>query len=304
MIAKRQIGTSSLLASKLGLGCMSLIPKLGSENEKMIKTALEMGINYFDTADLYGYGWNEELLGNLLKDVRKDTIIATKGGNDWSGSNEGWEWNPSKKYIKSALKASLARLKTDYIDLYQLHGGTIDDPLDETIEALEELVKEGVVRYYGISSIRPNVIQYFAEHSNIQSVMMQFSLLDRRPEELFPYLESKNISVISRGSIAKGWLSERAFIKDSEEKYLSYKGLDIQTTLNKVKNEIEPQKKLTHIALRYVLSHSAVATAVVGASSRGQLLENVEALSSPLSKEERNLLKTLFPELRYETHRI
>jgi aryl-alcohol dehydrogenase-like predicted oxidoreductase len=304
MIPKRQIGTSSLFASELGLGCMSLSPELGDENERIVKTALDLGINYFDTADLYGYGWNEELLGTLLKDVRKDIILATKGGNDWTASKEGWKWNPSKRYIKSAIKASLKRLRTDYIDMYQLHGGTIDDPMDETIEAFDELVNEGVIRYFGISSIRPNTIKYYAEHSNIQSVMMQFSLLDRRPEELFSYLESKSISVIARGPLAKGWLSERAFAKDPGKDYLSYSGSDIQKKLNIVKSDIRPHEKLSHTALQFVMSHSVVATAVAGASSSEQLVENASALAKPLTKEELNQLRVLFPNLRYETHRV
>lgn len=94
--------------------------------------------------------------------------------------------DPSKAYIKEAVKKSLTRLKTDYIDLYQLHGGTIEDNIDETIEAFEELKQEGVIRYYGISSIRPNVIKEYVKKSNIVSIMMQFSLFDRRPEEWLP----------------------------------------------------------------------------------------------------------------------
>ncbi len=114
---KRQLGSSDLYVSELGLGCMSLAPELGNENEKILKTALEHGINYFDTADLYGFGWNEEFVGKTLNDVRQDIILATKGGNEWNQSKDGLNWNPSKKHIKSAFKDSLKRLQTDYIDL-------------------------------------------------------------------------------------------------------------------------------------------------------------------------------------------
>jgi aryl-alcohol dehydrogenase-like predicted oxidoreductase len=304
MINKRRIGTSELYASELGLGCMSLSPDLGKENENIVKTALDNGINYFDTADLYNFGWNEELVGNLLKNVRKDIILATKGGNDWNESKDGWNWNPSKNYIKSALKESLRRLQTDYIDLYQLHGGTIEDPMDETIEAFDELVSEGLIRYYGISSIRPNTIQYYAEHSNIQSVMMQYSLLDRRPEELFPYLTSKNISVVARGPVAKGWISEKAFEKNCEDNYLSFKGSEIQEKLKTVKSSLIDDEKLTQIALKFVLSHPVVATAAAGASSRDQLIENINTFRCPeFSESERKELELLFPAEIYESHR-
>lgn len=303
MMNKRRVGSSDLYVSELSLGCMSLSPKLGNENEKIVKTALEKGINYFDTADLYGFGWNEEFVGKTLKDVRHDIILATKGGNEWNQSKDGWNWNPSKKYIKSAFKHSLHRLQTDYIDLYQLHGGTIDDPMDETIEAFEELVSEGLVRYYGISSIRPNTIKYYAEHSNIQSVMMQYSLLDRRPEELFSYLSSKNISVVARGPVAKGWLSEKAFSKNPSEDYLSHRGSDIQEKLAEAKKFIQ-NKSTIHTALQFVLSHPVVATAVAGASSVEQLSENIEALSAPPLKEYMiKQLDSLFPAEIYETHR-
>ncbi|MCM3719676.1 aldo/keto reductase [Fictibacillus phosphorivorans] len=302
---KRQIGKSDLYASELGFGCMSLSPGLGKENESIVKTALEHGINYFDTADLYQFGWNEELIGKLLKDVRQDIILATKGGNEWTESQDSWNWNPSKKYIKSAFKESLRRLKTDYIDLYQLHGGTIEDPMDETIEAFDELVSEGLVRYYGISSIRPNTISYYAEHSNIQSVMMQYSLLDRRPEELFPYLEKKGISVIARGPVAKGWLSEKAFEKNPEDKFLSYSGLDIQSKLERVKKLIPQDEKLTQTALKFILSHSVISTAVAGASSVEQLLENIHTFRSPeMTEDVRKELEDLFPAEFYESHRV
>lgn len=105
---------------------------------------------------------------------------------------------------KRSGKRSLTRLKTDYIDLYQLHGGTIEDNIDETIEAFEELKQEGVIRYYGISSIRPNVIKEYVKKSNIVSIMMQFSLFDRRPEEWLPLLEEHQISVVARALLPKG----------------------------------------------------------------------------------------------------
>lgn len=300
---KRQLGSSDLYVSELGFGCMSLAPERGSENEKILKTALEQGINYFDTADLYGFGWNEEFVGKTLKNVRHDIILATKGGNEWNQAKDGWNWNPSKKYIKSAFKGSLKRLQTDYIDLYQLHGGTIDDPMDETIEAFEELVAEGHIRYYGISSIRPNTIKYYAEHSNIQSVMMQYSLLDRRPEELFSYLKEKKISVIARGPVAKGWLSEKVFDKNSEDNYLNHSGSEIQLRVEKAKHFLR-DKKISHAALQYVLSQDVVATATAGASSVKQLLENIETFNqSTITEEEIASLCALFPAEIYETHR-
>ncbi|MET1055168.1 MAG: aldo/keto reductase, partial [Pedobacter sp.] len=193
------IGKSDLRISRVGFGCMSLTGST-RENEQIVQRALELGINFFDTADLYEKGENEKKIGDLLRSQRDQVVIATKAGNQWRADGTGWDWNPSKKHIIAAAEESLKRLQTDYIDLYQLHGGTIDDPIDETIEAFEQLKQHGKIRFYGISSIRPNVIREYVKKSGIVSVMMQYSLLDRRPEEeCFGLLEEHNITVLSRG---------------------------------------------------------------------------------------------------------
>lgn len=201
---KRTLGHSDLQVSEVGLGCMSL----GTDKKhalSILDEALELGINYLDTADLYDFGRNEEIVGEAIKSRRQDVILATKAGNRWEEGKPGWFWDPRKAYIKEAVKRSLKRLQTDYIDLYQLHGGTIEDNIDETIEAFEELKQEGIIRHYGISSIRPNVIKEYVKKSNIVTVMMQYSLLDRRPEEWLSLLEEHGISVIARGPLAKGY---------------------------------------------------------------------------------------------------
>ena len=214
---KRKLGKSDLYVTELGLGCMSL----GTDEvaaRKVIEAALEEGINYFDTADLYDFGENERIVGAALREVRDKVIIATKVGNRWQEDRTGWSWDPSKAYIKESVKNSLKRLGTDYLDLYQLHGGMIGDPIDDTIEAFEELKAEGFIRYYGISSIRPNVIREYVSRSNIVSVMMQYSMLDRRPEEeAMPLLHENGISVVTRGPVAKGLLSEKVLDKISEK---------------------------------------------------------------------------------------
>ena len=160
----KTLGKSALNISRIGFGCMSLQLD-NNDNEKLIHQAVELGINYFDTADLYDKGLNEELIGKALKHKRSQSIIATKVGNQWKQDGSGWVWNASKQYILQAVEESLQRLQTDYIDLYQLHGGTLDDNIDETIEAFELLQQQGKIRYYGISSIRPNVIREYVKRS-------------------------------------------------------------------------------------------------------------------------------------------
>jgi aryl-alcohol dehydrogenase-like predicted oxidoreductase len=304
---KRQIGNSDLYVSKMGLGCMSL----GTDEKKakeIVQTALENGINYFDTADLYDFGRNEEIVGNALKDMRDDVIIATKVGNRWNDVNEGWRWDPSKEYIKSAVKDSLSRLKVDYIDYYQLHGGTIEDNFEESIEAFEELREAGYIRYYGISSIRPNVIKKVLSQSSIQSVMMQYSLLDRRPEEWMELLDNHHVSIIARGPLAKGLLSEKMLSKASdkirENGYLDYSYAELEEVLRSIREKAADTRSMNELALQYDLAHSSVASVIPGASSTRQLKENIEAVNGPpLSAEEVEVLTQLTKLSRYEQHR-
>ncbi len=141
-------------------------------------------------------------------------MLATKVGNRIIPGQDGWVWDASKAYIMEAVKQSLRRLGTDYIDLYQLHGGTLEDPIDETIEAFETLKEQGWIRWYGISSIRPNVIREYVKRSNIVSVMNQYSIVDRRAEEeVIPLLREHQISIIARGPSAKGILTDKESIK-------------------------------------------------------------------------------------------
>ncbi len=178
----KQLGRSDLSISEVSFGCMSLGTD-HQENQRLLSSAIDRGINFFDTADIYQNGFNEVTVGNALKSVRSKVHIASKVGNQLRSDGNGWDWNPTKKYILTCIDETLKRLQTDYLDLYQLHGGTMDDPIDETIEAFELLVTQGKIRFYGISSIRPNVIREYVKRSSISSVMMQYSLLDRRPEE-------------------------------------------------------------------------------------------------------------------------
>ncbi len=296
----RQIGNSGIYISEIGLGCMSLPDDL-MESKKIVNTALDAGINYFDTADLYNGGKNEAILGELLKDKRSQIILATKVGNKLNDSGEGWTWDSSKEHIMNAVKKSLSRLKTDYIDVYQLHGGTMDDAFMESIEAFETLKKEGIIRQFGISSIRPNVIKRFLQNSSAISVMMQYSLLDRRPEEWLPMIQENDASVISRGTLAKGLLTKQGFNRVRTTKgFVDYSSEELIETIELLNERTD---NLHAAAIAYTLQNPTIASAVIGASSSLQLLDSIGAYDTKVSVDTLKEISMIVKPNKYDEHR-
>ena len=295
----KNLGKSDLKVSLVSFGCMSL-GQDDAENKKLLHTALNQGINLFDTADLYGNGENEKTVGQAFKGIRNQVVFATKVGNQWRPDGSGWDWNPSKEYILQAVDKSLQRLQTDYIDLYQLHGGTLDDPIDETIEAFERLMDAGKIRYYGISSIRPNVIREYVKRSRITSVMMQYSLLDRRPEETaLGLLKENDIGVLIRGSLAQGLLAGKP-----AKEYLNYSTAEVSTAAQAVINIAGTSRTAASVATQFVLNQAAVTSAVLGIRTPEQLSQAIEVNQSlALTASEINQLSQTLPANIYEQHR-
>jgi aryl-alcohol dehydrogenase-like predicted oxidoreductase len=296
----RLLGKSDLRVSEISFGCMSL----GSDqaaNETLLRAAIEQGLNLFDTADLYDKGNNEISVGKALKDYRSQVYIATKVGNQWRTDGSGWDWNPRKTYILQAVDQSLKRLQTDYIDLYQLHGGTIQDPIDETIEAFEQLKQAGKIRHYGISSIRPNVIQEYVKRSEIVSVMMQYSLLDRRPEETcLDLLARHSVGVLTRGSLAQGLL-----VNKPAAPYLSHSAEEVKKAAAAIQELTRDDRTATGIALRFALHPAAATSAVVGVRTLAQLKDLQDAAHTPaLTPAELQQLTDSVGAARYAEHRI
>jgi len=290
---------TNLEVSQLSFGCMSL-GHTESKDIDLIHRAIDKGINYFDTADLYDKGRNEVLLGKAVTGKRASVIIATKVGNEWNAEGTSWRWNPTKEYILTAVDKSLKRLQTDYIDIYQLHGGTIDDPIDETIEAFEILKDKGKIKAYGISSIRPNVIKEYVSRSNIVSNMMQYSLLDRRPEEaMLDYLKEHNIAVMVRGALAKGLL-----LNKTPREYLGHSGKDISTAQSYIQELTRETRSSAQVSTQYVLLHQAVTTAVIGFRNEEQLNDVIDGFDRDnLTQDERKGLVQQTNAFKYTKHR-
>ncbi|MBC6990053.1 aldo/keto reductase [Hymenobacter sp. BT491] len=295
----KQIGKSGLRVSQVSFGCMSLgdDPR---DNAALLHQALDQGVNFFDTADLYQKGDNEVTVGRAFRGLRDQVIIATKVGNQWRPDGSGWDWNPRKEYILKAVEHSLQRLQTDYIDLYQLHGGTLEDPIDETIEAFELLVHQGKIRYYGISSIRPNVIREYVQRSQIASVMMQYSLLDRRPEEtILALLQEHQIGVLARGSFAQGLL-----VKKPATAYLGYAQEEVAQAASAVRAVADPARTAAEVVIQFALAQPAITSAVVGIRTEMQLLDAVQAAAGQsLNAEELQGLRQAAKPKFYDQHR-
>lgn len=291
------LGKSEIRVSELAFGCMSLGADY-NKNEALLHRAYQDGVNFFDTADLYAKGENEVALGKAFAGRRDKVIIATKVGNQLRPDGNGWDWNPTKAYILKSAEESLRRLQTDYIDLYQLHGGTIDDPIDETIDAFELLKKQGKIRAYGISSIRPNVIREYVKRSHIDSVMMQYSLLDRRPEETcLSLLKQNTISVLVRGALAQGLLLHKPAVP-----YLNYpvEGVARMKEIIRQLND----RTATEIAIGYVLQNEPVASVVAGIRNEIQWKDINDVFPiRAFSTSELSLLTNALVPGKYEHHR-
>lgn len=295
-----KVGKSGIRVSEMTLGCMSLDSESMKSNQ-IIDYALDNGINHLDTADLYHFGLNESMISRSIKDKREHIVLTSKVGNQFDSQTKKVIWNPSRDHIINALKASLSRLKTDYLDFYLLHGGTIEDNTEETIDAFEYLKKDGLIRSYGISSIRPNVINKFIELSKIDVVMMQYSLLDRRAEySLLNQLNNNDISVFARGSLAKGILTNNSTKRTDLDSYLTYSKEQLESLLNQLDENSETSIK--QIALQFTLMHPAIATNVVGVSSIEQLIDNLNLNTSILTETDYQKIKNLTQLSNYSKH--
>ncbi|RYG41973.1 MAG: aldo/keto reductase [Chitinophagaceae bacterium] len=268
MIRQRQLGKSSFSITEVSFGCMSLTNS--PDAIRLIHQAVDSGINFFDTADLYDKGANEALLGKAVKDKRNQLRISSKVGNQWRQDGSGWDWNPSKKYILSAIDRSLERLGTDHLDLYLLHGGTLEDPIDESIEAFERLIEQGKILSYGISSIRPNVIREWVSRSGISAVMTQYSFLDRRPEEeTLQLLNENGIGVLARGTIAGGLLAGK-----KPAAYLDMSEIEVARRIEVFQNETG-ELPSSQAAVRFAAETPGITTAVVGIRTQEQLKDAI-----------------------------
>ena len=211
---KRTLGRQGLAVSELGLGCMGMSDFYGSGDEaesiRTLHRALELGIDFFDTADMYGPFKNEELVGRAIRGRRDEVVLATKFGNERAPDGRYLGVNGRPEYVRKACDASLRRLGVDWIDLYYQHRVDPKVPIEETVGAMAELVKAGKVRFLGLSEAAPGTIRRAHQVHPISALQTEYSLWTRDPEaEILPTTRELGIGFVAYSPLGRGFLTGR-----------------------------------------------------------------------------------------------
>lgn len=310
----RILGKSDLNVSTIGYGAWGIggKPFWKTEGEdssiRSIEKAIDLGINFYDTAPVYGFGYSEELLGKALHSKRKEVVIATKCGLRWKKEEiKALEKRATKESILEEIDLSLQRLQTNYIDLYQVHWPDETTPIEETMDTLLQIQKSGKVRYIGVSNYSVDQMKESLKYGQIVSLQPMYSMLERDIEkEILPFCIENNIGIICYSPLTSGVLTGKY---DENTKFEDWRGQGIigNFTGDVFVSHIRKVKEITKIAQKYgkttaqlainwLLRQRGVTTAIVGVKNPNQVEQNTGAVGWVISDDDLKIISDILEE--------
>jgi aryl-alcohol dehydrogenase-like predicted oxidoreductase len=316
---KRKLGNSSLEVSALGLGCMGLSHGYGAATDtgeaiSLIRAAVDHGVTFFDTAEVYGPYLNEEVVGEALAPVRDQVVIATKFGFTFGEDNKQQILNSRPEHIRVAVEGSLRRLKTDFIDLLYQHRVDPDVPIEEVAGVVKALIQEGKVKHFGLSEASAQTIRRAHAVQPVTALQSEYSLWWREPElEILPTLAELGIGFVPFSPLGKGFLTgtvsaDASFGSDDFRSIVprfSKEALHANQGLVVLIREIAAQKEATpaQIALAWLLAKAPWIVPIPGTTKLHRLEENIGSVSLSLSEAELQAIESTLSQIHIQGDR-